>query len=618
MMKLTWYLNRLRAMNLPEVCWRIQQKELQRQEEGRFGKNRVSVCSALFYEGLDGLCFNPDAVGINFENKSRAIETTIHLLGGYDYHAYKNKWTAGFQTEETWEDDFSYSLNYKQRDDIGDARTNWELNRHYQFALEAKAYYETGREEYAKELTELFKDWNDNNPFLHGISWTSVMEIAIRCIQWVIALAYLMKCDAEDDTIKKGLRTGILNMASYVARHYSRFSSANNHLLVEATALAYAGYGFGQEKWQKLAIKLLDEQLTAQNYEDGVNKEMSLHYQTFGMEAYALTMHLIERNGDEISERWIEMTRKQCEFVAYSRVNAQTVCEFGDNDEGKILDLQGGEISHISYVMQLCSLMTGRRYEGLDAISETIKALFSEEEIDRCKRKNQYESSVSRTFKEGGYTFLKSAEKEVFVGIDHAPLGFGTIAAHGHADALSFQMYIEGKPVFIDPGTYIYHCWLAERNEFRKSLNHNTVVINGMEQSQMLGAFLWGKKAETILETSALGGDKETVEASSIGLSGIRHTRRFTFDRVESMLTIEDKFERGCSWTTTFMLAPAIKLNVSGRVASCDIFDLKSDSGNMSIEDTWMSEAYGSKVTTHAIRIKGDGTGNKVEIKIRS
>ncbi len=28
---------------------------------------------------------------------------------------------------------------------------------------------------------------------LHGISWTSAMEIAIRCIQWTIALSFLQK-----------------------------------------------------------------------------------------------------------------------------------------------------------------------------------------------------------------------------------------------------------------------------------------------------------------------------------------------------------------------------------------------------------------------------------------
>lgn len=84
-------------------------------------------------------------------------------------------------------------MNYKQRDDIGDARTNWELNRHFQFALLAKAYFVSGDRQYADSLEELFTDWNEKNSFLHGISWTSAMEVAIRCIQWTIALSFLQK-----------------------------------------------------------------------------------------------------------------------------------------------------------------------------------------------------------------------------------------------------------------------------------------------------------------------------------------------------------------------------------------------------------------------------------------
>ena len=88
----------------------------------------------------------------------------------------------------------------------------------------------------------------------------------------------------------------------------------------------------------------------------------------------------------------------------------------------------------------------------------------------------------------------------MLIGIDHAALGFGSIAAHGHADALSFQLLVDGSPVVTDPGTYIYHCDLEHRNSFRKTINHSTVCVGGKDQSEMLGAFLWGRRAECTLE----------------------------------------------------------------------------------------------------------------------
>ena len=73
---------------------------------------------------------------------------------------------AGFQTENVWPtDQCSYDISISQREDIGDIRTNWELNRHYQFAGMAKSFYVTGDFSILEELQELFYDWNNKNHF---------------------------------------------------------------------------------------------------------------------------------------------------------------------------------------------------------------------------------------------------------------------------------------------------------------------------------------------------------------------------------------------------------------------------------------------------------------------
>lgn len=599
MSKLAWYFNRLRAMNVPEVYWRLQQKRLQQHEASVFEKKPQSVCSIQLDNHSAPSTFNADAIGLNFHNSHHGTCTSIHLPGGYDYDTYKTQWNAGFQTENTWPHTFSYALKYKQCDNIGDARTNWELNRHFQFALMAKAWYVTRSPHYGAELEHLFTDWNSHNAFLHGISWTSVMEVAIRLIQWCVSLSFLKAGGyADEKDLLSDMEKGIRNMATYVAAHYSRYSSANNHLLVEATALAFAGFGLGHKQWTSLAISLLDEELLKQNYTDGVNKEVSLHYQTFGMEAYALVAHLMLRHGLTVSPAWIEMLQKQCEFVIHSMVDETHACEFGDNDEGKVLDLEGGHICHYRYVLQLCSLVTGQRYESFNRISETISWLFTDEEIKRCKSLPLYEASASRTFPEGGYTFMRSRDQRIVIGIDHAPLGFGSIAAHGHADALSFQLYADGKAIFGDPGTFIYHCMIEQRNAFRQSANHNTVWTDGEEQSQMMGAFLWGKKAHTAVTELNIGNNKaDIIEAVCTWWSGQRHTRRFTFDK-EQCLIINDNFRSAHNGTATFILHPDCNVTVCNNVATIvrDGITVKMEAdATPEIHDAWYSEEYGIK-----------------------
>ena len=650
--KLSWYMNRLKAMSIGEVAWRMQQRRLQR------GEMRTKYNSFPEYEETKGLTFCPGKIGIE-EYDTIGGFTEIHLLGGYDYEQNKRAWHKDFGTGREWPRVCSYKLNYKGRDDIGDARINWELNRHYQFALLAKAYYVNGFGIYYDELRSLLDDWVKENPFLVGISWTSVMEIAIRLIQWTITREFLSRRQLPkgDEELLSTLDRGVLGMAGYVARHYSRYSSANNHLLVEATALAYAGYAYGYKPWQDLAVRLLDEQLERQNCSDGVNREMSLHYQAFGMEAYALTIHLMRENGREVPERWIEMMKKQCEFVSHSMVTMLTdevVCEFGDNDEGKIIDLEGIHfvVGYIGYVLQLCSIITATRYDAFVYTDETIKWLFGQAPIDFIKGKRQYNKLRSRTFAEGGYSFLRRGD--IFVGIDHAPLGFGSIAAHGHADALSFQLFKGDRPIFIDPGTYIYHCDERARNSFRSTMNHNTVTINGEEQSEMLGPFLWGKKAKTKLIESDIEGGK--IMAETEGKNGVCHTRTYELENYYGgdRLIIFDHFSVECDWVATFILSPDVKnlsvkdiyidmcsptaafrsrkqpnyqlsqylppdlipTQIKDFLAGEEVFTIETEEGYISEIKTFMSPAYGQKKETTALRISGHGKSNMINIYI--
>ena len=104
----------------------------------------------------------------------------------------------------------------------------------------------TKDEAYYEQLTGKVTAWCQENPFLHGISWTSAMELAIRSINWMYASAFL-KASGKD---LPALRIGAINMVDYLTHHYSRYSSANNHLLVEATAIGLAGYTYQYEQWQ--------------------------------------------------------------------------------------------------------------------------------------------------------------------------------------------------------------------------------------------------------------------------------------------------------------------------------------------------------------------------------
>lgn len=501
MKKITWYLNRLKAMNMGEICWRFQQKNLQKQERRKYYKENLPVYEFELPDELKILNAQVDRISINWNNEKFTVFKEQNLFGVYSYIKYKRAWDAGFQTENVWPtDQCSYDISISQREDIGDIRTNWELNRHYQFAGMAKSFYVTGDFGILEELQELFYDWNNKNHFLCGVEWTSAMEIAIRVNSWIYTYCFLNKAfekhKLENNKILKDISRGIIVMTDYIVKHRAKYSSANNHLIVEMYAVGMSGIFFDYKPWEKLAFNILTEELPRQNYADGVNKEMSLHYQSFVMEAYGLLMIEMKHNHIKIPQIWEEYLLHMSEFMCDCCGEYGETVVFGDNDEGKILDLSGEHFDHYRYVLDLMGSVLPKRYSPMENIHENLCWILEEDSRNSVLQKNCYYSPEVKCYKEGGYTLWRSKNNKVLIGIDHADLGFGYLAAHGHADALSFQMFIEGMPVFVDPGTYNYHVPKKMRDDLRATANHNTVCVDGANQAEILGPFLWGKRYE--------------------------------------------------------------------------------------------------------------------------
>jgi hypothetical protein len=84
--------------------------------------------------------------------------------------------------------------------------------------------------------------------------------------------------------------------------------------------------------------------------------------------------------------------------------------------------------------------------------------------------------------------------RDAVVTFDCGPVGHGA-AGHGHADALSVQLHAAGYPFLIDPGTFSYNIDYAWRDAFRGTPAHNTVVVDGEDQSIVADRMSWKTQA---------------------------------------------------------------------------------------------------------------------------
>jgi hypothetical protein len=89
--------------------------------------------------------------------------------------------------------------------------------------------------------------------------------------------------------------------------------------------------------------------------------------------------------------------------------------------------------------------------------------------------------------------------------MDVGPLGYLSIAAHGHADALAVTLSLDGREIVGDPGAASYYGHPEWRRVHRGTRVHATVTVDGEDQSVMGGPFMWTRKARVRVRSTDLG-----------------------------------------------------------------------------------------------------------------
>jgi len=79
------------------------------------------------------------------------------------------------------------------------------------------------------------------------------------------------------------------------------------------------------------------------------------------------------------------------------------------------------------------------------------------------------------------YIFRSS---RIYLAINAMSNGQNGNGGHCHNDKLSIELNMDGRDVYVDPGTYIYTSCPNLRNLFRSQRYHNTPVIEGYEQNR--------------------------------------------------------------------------------------------------------------------------------------
>ena len=560
--KIEWRFKRLALMSPAEMLSRTGE-ELKKQLESR-RQGHIPLYKAGVHAKPPQWLSDKDAVRRIVREKSLWNEApakallehrfTFFALQDCDFGPAIN-WNQDYKNQKAAPIGYGLKLDYRDQEKVGDIKYIWEINRHAHLVTLAKAYFLTGHEAYKHEVEAQLESWMNQNPYLRGVNWASSLEAGIRLMAWHWVYYFL---GDFSPVLNQRLRDSVYQHAHFIDKHFSKYSSANNHLIGEAAGLLVGAltwdFGTDSKKWAAKAQTILIREIGNQTFEDGVNKEQAVSYIQFVLDFFLMAGRLAEVYGFKMPASYWQPIEQMMVFLASIMDDRGNIPQIGDADDGFALALS--EESRINPYRAL--LWTGavlfKRGDFKDKVKHVIDEkslwLLGDEALGQFNALPEKKFTARQSFEKGGYYILVKEEgtkNEVKCVFDCAPLGYLSLAAHGHADALSFTLSVGGRPILIDPGTYAYHTEKKWRDYFRGTSAHNTVQIDGKDQSVSGGNFMWLRKAKSSCLGFSFSREADMVCGSHDGYErlhpAVTHTRHLHFDKLTNQILCRDIFD---------------------------------------------------------------------------
>jgi hypothetical protein len=461
--------------------------------------------------------------------------------------------------------EFGKTLDYRNEAVVGDCKYLWEPNRHLQLVTLAQAYCLTKDRKYGEALALQLESWFEACPYPMGPNWSSALEAGLRLINWALAWQLVGGLEsklfegAEGAAFRSRWLTSIYQHCEFVSGHYSLHSSANNHLIGELAGVVIASiawpYWDRSRQWFDKAHAMLEREALLQNAPDGVNREQAVSYQQWELDLLLLPLLAVQANGRSFSVEYRARIEAMLEYVASIIDVGGNVPMFGDADDGFVVKLDPREgFCRFHSLLATGAILFGRGdfKAKAGAMDDKTRWLIGAEADSRFDAigVSTARLPVRRAFPEGGYYILGTdfeTPNEIRLIADAGPLGYREIAAHGHADALSFTLSVGGREFFVDPGTYAYHTQGQWRDYFRGTGAHNTVRIDGIDQSEPGGNFMWLRKARATCSQWFESAEEDVFEGWHDGYLGladpVMHRRRIVLEKPARRATIEDTLQ---------------------------------------------------------------------------
>lgn len=589
---LGWYAQRLRRMSPAEVAWRVGD----RVRHARWARRQVrpgSVFPAptgVVAEPVFTTPLPPAQRGrVSAVAAGRLVDAADGILAGRwdvlgtarpdvaDPDWFLDPVTGRYAPQ----DPYAFLIDHRDEEVTGNVKSVWELSRHHHLTVLAAAFWLTRDERYAENAAAQLRSWWAANPFLSGIHWTSGIELGVRLTSWVWVRRLLDDWSGAPELFEEN--PVALNQVrwhhEYLNAFRSRGSSANNHAVAEAVGQLAAACAFPwfdeSTRWREDAAARLAAELDANTFASGVNRELASDYHRFVTELGLVALAEAGAAGHPLPHDVADLLTRSLDVAAALLDVAGHPPRQGDGDEGRALVLDGpGSDPWLELLDRGAGVLGPCRW--WPPSSGSVAGITPSTSVPHHTMPRP--SAAPQAFADAGLAILRSEPRpgpEIWCRCDGGPQGFLSIAAHGHADALSVEVRHDGVELLVDPGTYCYHGEPEWRSYFRSTRAHNTIEVDGQDQAVEAGPFMWSTHADAVVdrdETRPDGGGR-LWSAHHTGYArldaALCHAREVVLDPAAGTLRVTDTVtgSREHRMRLFWHLGPAVEADLADGVA---------------------------------------------------
>lgn len=333
----------------------------------------------------------------------------------------------------------------------------WRYNLHY-FDYAAAMGWAYAHEDDARAypvFRDVVVDWMDACPPTTPIAWDPY-PISLRVSNWIKAYAAFAPDLAGDEAFAVRLRNSIYNQVAFL-EHNLEYHLLGNHLIENGRALFLAGLFFQGKtanRWYEKGQQILWRELGEQFLKDGAHYERSPMYHQIMLALYAEVVAMLQTQEQAAPEGLHDRVRAMRNWLAAMLHPDGEIALFND------------AAFHIA--------------------GPPAAVLTGDEHVD----------SGFQIFADSGYYSFRDTEQGHLLLMDCGPLGPDYQPGHGHCDALSYELSVAGRRFVVDSGVESYYGDLDWRLYYRSTRAHNTVVVDGAEQSEIWSRFRVAQRAQ--------------------------------------------------------------------------------------------------------------------------